>query len=168
MFSGCTSLTDLSPISNWVFGTQGKFCDINMTGMFNSCTSLVTGDLSGWQFKGIGTVTVTWMFKGCSSLQYVKIPSRWASGYSTSNSECFDGCTSLTNIEWEGDIEILATTNPKFNSCPLTHECALRIINALASASSNVKITFSAHTYGLLTAEDIAIATAKGWTVASA
>ncbi len=54
-----------------------------------------------------------------------------------------------------------------FSYCPLTHDSAMVIINGLATISGKT-VTFKASTYNTLSADDIAIATAKGWTVASA
>ena len=51
---------------------------------------------------------------------------------------------------------------------PLSHDSAMVLINGLSTTTANLKITFKASTYNTLTADDIAIATAKGWTVASA
>ena len=45
---------------------------------------------------------------------------------------------------------------------------AMVLINGLSTTTANLKITFKASTYNTLTADDIAIATNKGWTVASA
>ena len=50
----------------------------------------------------------------------------------------------------------------------LTRASALVLINGLDTIDTTLTITFSAATYALLTSDDIAIATGKGWTVASA
>ena len=54
-----------------------------------------------------------------------------------------------------------------FSYCPLTHDSAMVIINGLDTISGKT-ITFKSSTYNTLSADEIAIATAKGWTIASA
>lgn len=77
----------------------------------------------------------------------------------------FDYCTSFTTISG-------AITGIKYSisipQSPLTRASALVLINGLDTVSTTQTITFSATTYALLTSDDIAIATGKGWTVASA
>lgn len=167
MFAYCSGLTDISPIGNWSFGGDGEDVTINLKFMFSNCTSLVTADISGWELTG-KLNTSAGLFASCSSLQYVKVPvvllRDFVSGW-------FNGCTSLENIEWDGDgvIENKSGFDLRLGSCPLTHECARRIINVIAQPEKGTpSIIFNPLTYDALSAEDIAIATAKGWTVQSA
>lgn len=51
---------------------------------------------------------------------------------------------------------------------PLTNESAMVFINGLAEVTSTKTITFKSTTYNTLTADQIAVATGKGWTVVSA
>lgn len=75
----------------------------------------------------------------------------------------FDGCTSLKNV-------VGSITGIHFpidlSSCPLTRVSAMVFINGLDTITTPKTITFSQTTYDTLSAEDIAIATNKGWTVA--
>lgn len=50
---------------------------------------------------------------------------------------------------------------------PLTHESALQVIDGLRTVSSTVNLTFSALTRATLTDDEIAVATSKGWAVAT-
>ena len=50
-------------------------------------------------------------------------------------------------------------------SCPLTAQSAMVFINGLATVTEKRRLSLSATTYDSLTTEQIAIATAKGWTV---
>ena len=52
------------------------------------------------------------------------------------------------------------------HNAPLTNDSAMVFINGLATVEAQT-ITFKASTYSTLTEEQIAIATSKGWTVAS-
>ena len=72
MYKGCTSLTDVSGI---IIKTPGANSSNEFKSMFEGCTSLTTGptmnfaNASRWALnKG----TCTNMFKGCSSLTYIK------------------------------------------------------------------------------------------------
>lgn len=74
----------------------------------------------------------------------------------------------LTNI----GAGFTANTTLDLSYCPLTNASAMVFINGLydlvtAGSSITHTIKFSSTTYGNLSAADIAVATAKGWTVTS-
>ena len=75
----------------------------------------------------------------------------------------FDGCTSLKDVV--GSITGIRVSID-LSSCPLTRISAMVFINGLDTITTSQIITFSQVTYNTLSAEDIAIATNKGWTVA--
>ena len=77
--------------------------------------------------------------------------------------EIFGSAAALTTIT--GVIIGMKGANINVADSPLTHDSAMVMINGLASSS--YKITFKASTYNTLSADDISVATAKGWTVAS-
>ena len=82
---------------------------------------------------------------------------------------CFSNCTSLTTIT--GNIVGINPTTSGQNSISLqwspslTRASAMVLINGLAQTATPKKITFHWNTFNLLTADDIAIANAKGWNV---
>lgn len=83
----------------------------------------------------------------------------------TTYSDTFRECTNLENVTFEGVIG----QNISFAQSPLTRESALSVINHLKDVSSTgttLTVTFSPTTKALLTDEDKAIATQKGWTIA--
>lgn len=101
--------------------------------------------------------------------------------------EPFYNCVSLTNIAGLTNLgqNLLNhdTTEPKpndtwvnsvsFGSCPLTAQSCLNIFNSiydmnLLDAAGQLKLRFNSNTFNLLSSEDIAIATNKGWTVTTA
>ena len=55
--------------------------------------------------------------------------------------------------------------NLDLSYCPLTTDSAMVFINGLATVTTTRTLSLSATTYDSLTTEQIAIATAKGWTV---
>lgn len=73
-------------------------------------------------------------------------------------------CTSLKDLPV--GIPNLAHTQ-SLAACPLTHESAVNVINSLKSVSTTQTLTFKATTYQTLTAEEIAVGTAKGWSIVS-
>ena len=76
----------------------------------------------------------------------------------------FNGCRSLENITIEGAIG----NSINFSYSPLTHDSLMSIINALmdkTSATTKPILTIGTTNYNKLTAEEIKIATDKGWEV---
>lgn len=172
MFIGCASLTSVP-----AFNTQNV---TKMSNTFNGCTSLTTVPL----FNTQKVMTMFGMFRGCTSLTTVP-------AFNTSKVQymhnMFDGCINLTSVP-EFDVQNVTTMSNMFygctsltdcggfkdlrisidlSACPLTHESAMNIINKVATTNGQT-ITFSKVTYDTLSAEDIKIATDKGWTIASA
>lgn len=74
----------------------------------------------------------------------------------------FYDCSSLKNVvgKFEG-----AKLDLNLSDCPLTSDSAMVFINGLATVTQTCTLSLSATTYDALTPEQIAIATAKGWTV---
>lgn len=87
----------------------------------------------------------------------------------------FYGCSALTTVT--GTLTNIgkaftANTTLDLSYCPLTNASAMVFINGLydlvtAGSSLTHTIKFSSTAYGNLSAADIAVATAKGWTVTS-
>lgn len=91
----------------------------------------------------------------------------------------FDYCTDLTNVGYltnmgKGFISGTVVTLSLSYCSKLTKESCMNIINSLYDLNLNSSYTnaaylkFHATPYALLSADDIAIASAKGWTVQSA
>ena len=175
MFGGCRSLTSIPLLDT------SKVTDMN--GMFESCSSLTSIPL-------LDTSNVTNMynmFYECSSL--TSIPALDTSNV-TSMSYIFDGCSSLTSIAlldttnvtnmnnlfgWNtmnkltylgGFKNLSASVTSSFlDQCPnLTVESLMNVINNLATVSGKT-LKFGSTNLNKLTAEQIAIATNKGWTL---
>lgn len=152
MFYNCTNLTSIPAIDT----SNGTRFD----GMFESClrlTSIPELDTSkGTSFEG--------MFYRCVSL--TSIPK-----LDTSNGTRFNGmfnsCGSLVDLNIVGTIN--ATGLDVSHSILLSHKSLMSIINALADktgVSGTFKVTLGSTNLAKLTAEEIAIAEGKGWTLA--
>lgn len=123
--------------------------------MFNRCENLTT-------IPVLDTSKVTnmaGMFSGCTSL--TSIPELNASNAS-SFSNIFKNCTSMTSIGMHGfrySIDISQTA--------LGHDALVAFLNQAGTAyNSSQKITMGSNKLALLSDEEKAIATNKGWTLA--
>lgn len=125
----------------------------NMSGMFNSCYNLTT-------IPTLDTSKVTnmiGMFYNCRNL--TSIPALDASSADTTN--IFADCTSLSSIGMYGfrySINISSTA--------LEHDALVAFLNQAGTASNGAKITMGSAKLALLSDEEKAIATNKGWTLA--
>jgi len=150
MFQECPALTSVP-----AYDTSNV---TSMQAMFNGCSSLTTIPLFN-----TGKVTVTQnMFKNCSAL--VSVPALDMSKISsaTNMANMFSGCSNLEEIHMTGmkvNFDISAST--KFTASAL-----VEILNNLATVSSTQTLTMGATNLAKLTAEEKAIATNKGWTLA--
>ena len=131
----------------------------NMSYMFDQCTRLTSIDLSGSETTKLTSIHD--MFSECYNLKhlYINFDLKLISEYQR---DIFISCRSLTNVVG------------KFNNfkqyldlsfSPLTPDSAMVFINGLATVTEKRRLSLSATTYDSLTPEQIAIATAKGWTV---
>lgn len=124
-----------------------------MSNMFESCLSLVTiPELDTSLVEDMG-----FAFRFCSSL--LKLPALSTSAC-TSFSAIFDEYDNvLTAAPFQGTAYEISYSN-----CSLSRKAIVEIFNGLANASATVDVSYN---YGAadLTAEDLAIAEGKGWTV---
>jgi surface protein len=80
------------------------------------------------------------------------------------------GCTTLNMFKNDYKLTTINGANTisasvSFEDCPLTHDSALVIINALDSTVSSCSIVFSKSTYATLSEAEIKIGTDKGWSI---
>lgn len=107
------------------------------------------------------SVMTSWYLDCYSLITIEKIRVNENTTYSTA----FRDCGKLENVTFEGVIG----QNIDFSDSPLTRKSALSVINHLKDVSgtgTTLTVTFSSTTKVLLTDEDKAIATQKGWTIA--
>ena len=181
MFSYCTNLTSLD-VSN--FDTSNvtdmtsmfSYCNLtsldvsnfdtsnvtSMTLMFSYCTNLTSLDVSNFDTSNV--TSMIYMFYSDSELTdlYMNFDVRSIKYDIYNYDDIFFGCHKLTNVigKFEG-----TEYNLDLSFSPLTPDSAMVFINGLATVTEKRTLALSATTYDSLTAEQIAIATAKGWTV---
>ena len=142
-----------------------------MRQMFDHCTDITSLDLSSFNTSNVTNMSL--LFAYCRNLAYLNI-SGW--DFSKSNrtpsqgriASMFSYCDKLTNVV--GPVtgindEIDFTYSPL-----LSHDSAMVFINGLEEAKDDgyvhtYQIRFTTNTYNTLSAEEIKIATDKGWTV---
>lgn len=184
MFYNCKKLTNI----------DFSGCDLSqvtsMSNMFNDCRILTSVILSGIDTPRL--ITIGNFLSFCDSITDIDVSSLNLSNVSMISSGFVDNCNNLVSIHFGDsfDLSHLATfiqswfirNCPKLTtvtgsmiiggninvSAPLTNESAMVFINGLMNTTKNCTITFSSTTYNSLTTDQIAIATGKGWTVASA
>lgn len=167
--------------SSWTFGTA-------LTQIFANCSSLKEVDFSSWNVSNNALSNFQAAFYGCGSLETVKFT--WAGRtIAPSNiNNMFVNCLSLKtvdmdNLSWRNvtDTGQLMTSYSKLanvsdgfgalavnlnlsNQWCLSADSAKGIFANLGTVTSKT-ISLPTGLRAILTAEDIAVATAKGWTV---
>lgn len=178
MFNGCQYLTDIDLSS---FDTSNV---TDMTGMFGGCYGLKSLDVS--RFDTSKVTNMNSMFASCYNLTSLDV-----SNFDTSKveriSNMFYNNGKLTDLYINFDVRLNTYFENIFGLCfslknvvgkfegtkfdldlshsPLTAASAMVFINGLATVTEKCTLSLKASTYDSLTPEQIAIATAKGWTV---
>jgi len=178
MFYNCMALTSI-PVFNMskVTTTENMFyyCTnlptvqltlpsvTSTSSMFYNCTSLATASI-------LNTVKLTiarYMFQNCSNLTEVTMDvANITNNYAYNNSSSsfyyiFYGCSNLEQVHFRN---IKASLDISY-STKFTREALLEIIGNLVNIGASRTLHMGATNLAKLTAEDIAIATAKGWTL---
>lgn len=163
MFYGCSSLTSLD-VSGWDTSAV-----TTMKSMFYGCSSLTSLDVSSWNTAAVTSMDS--MFNSCSSLTSLDL-SGWDTSAGTNISGMFWGCSSLTTLRWPmmGKIKADATNNKGIvlNNSPLDRASLDSIFayDRTANGLTNpLTVQLSATSKALLSAEEIAAITAKGYTI---
>lgn len=116
-------------------------------------------DLSNFDTSNV--INMKGMFTYCRELQSIKL-GNWNVGKVTSFDIMFMDCRSLSSVS--GSIYNIKYDLDLRNS-PLTNASAMVFINGLADVTSTKTLTLKTSTFDTLTEEQIATATAKGWTL---
>ena len=169
MFSRCRTLQTLD-VSNWDTSNV-----TDMSDLFNECTSLKTLDLSSWDTSNV--TNMGGMFAQCTSLIELDLTG-WDTSNVIYNTFIFSLCEKLKSLIGSKTIDEVITDNIyTFNELKISIDIhysildrpSLRaLINGIADLSdtSSKTILLSYYSRSKLTEEDIAIATAKNWTIA--
>ena len=162
MFNNCSKLTSLD-VSNWDTSKLTK-----TTNMFNYCSKLTSLDVSNWDTSNISDMG--YMFNSCSALTSLDL-STWNLANVSIMDIMFNNCTSLTNLQLNdlGHKEECTILDLSYCSA-LTKDSILYLFNnafdrSTAGYTRAFTIKLNATTKALLTEDEIAIATNKGFTV---
>ena len=163
MFQKCSGLTSLD-LSGW---NTSKVTDIRT--MFYECSRLTSLDLSGWNTSKV--TDISGMFYNCSALTSIDL-----SGFSliscTNATGIFRFDNNLVNIKLPDLGHNQNCTSLDLTFCAaLTKDSVLYLFNnafdrATAGYTTAFTIKLNAKTKALLSEDEIAIATNKGFTVA--
>ena len=153
-FYGCRSLTSIPQLD-----TSNV---TSMEEMFQNCSSLTYIP----QLDTSNVTTMKYMFSMCRSLR--SIPQLDTSNVTTMQSifmmTSYEDILNLTYLGGFKNLSISVTSN-FLEKCPnLTVESLMNVINNLATVSGQT-LKFGSTNLKKLTAEQIAVATAKGWTL---
>ena len=176
LFYYCTKLTTLN-VSNW--NTS------NVTGMdymLNNCSKLTSLDLSNWDTSKVTTMNS--MFNGCSAMKYVfgeidfaAIPSDYYGnlfGYSNNNTlrqitfknlGLQKGFTKTSGFDKLQNWGVNSTEIPNARQS-LIDSLITHSFDRASGGYSTCTITLSANTKAVLTTDEIAQITSKGFTIA--
>ena len=158
-FYSCSSLESIPAIN-----TENV---TEMNNMFSNCSSLTTIPL-----LNTSNVTNMWQtFYGCSSLQSLPL----LNFQSVNNINTFFGYITMSNLTDLGgfkDLKIDWNDTTGLAKCPnLTYQSVMNVLNNLydfrvnGDDTTTRTIKLNSNSYNLLTADDIAMANAKGWNV---
>ena len=159
LFYNCSGVNSIIGLENW----NTSNVEI-MESTFSSCAKITTLDLSNWNISNVTAFSS--MFSGAIYLKTLNL-SGWNMSKATRYKDnMFYGCTSLTNLNMDGAI--LPKSNLKqfgLDSCPLTVDSLVSVLNALPQLSSSESFTCTIGSRNLakLSDDQKAIATSKGW-----
>lgn len=177
-WAGCYSLQSLN-LSGWYTGSL-----TTLQNAWNNCYNLQSLNLSGWNVSSVANMSATWA--NCYRLQSLNL-SGWNVSSVTSLRDTWANCNNLQSINLSGwDVSRLSTNvsypnssmladywppvisiNQNYNGAPaLSIASLLRIIDSLPVVTEARTLTLGQNNKLKLTAEQIAVATQKGWTVA--
>ena len=151
-WNNCYSLQSLN-LSGWDVSSVA-----NMSSTWASCYSLQSLNLSGWDVSSVANMSSTWA--SCYSLQSLNL-SGWNVSHLSTNVAYPNG--SMLTDYWLSVISINKNYN---NATALSIASLLRIIDSLPVVTEARTLTLGQNNKLKLTAEQIAVATQKGWTVA--
>lgn len=158
IFSGCYALKNI----NW---GGLKVNATNLGYMFYYCRNLENIDTSFLDENYTGVANISSCFRYCEKVTEINLAALKTASI-TKAASAFENCNKLTNIIFEnGCFSNASLTSLSFSNSPLSHDCAIDIFNKLATRTNSPTLTLSATTKGYLTADEIAIATNKGWVI---
>lgn len=129
---------------------------------FQSCYSLISLDISHFDTSNWNVSSLSYLMTAAYNIVDVKLPSIIKCTANVTALNPIPVCLKLMNY-----TGFPVAVNQTYTECRcLTIESLLNILNALPTVTSTKTVTLGTYNRRKLTAAQIAIATAKGWTVA--
>ena len=150
-FSQCFSNTRTINFENMNLESAG-----NVGAIFSNCSALIFVKINQ---NNHSFSDVTQMFYNCHSLQSVEID---VSNCSTGMSSILNNVSTITKLILKG----LKVSFSISNQTKMTREALVEFFNNIATVETTQTLTLGSTLLNKLTAEDRAIATNKGWTLA--
>lgn len=163
MYSGCKKLTEVGDICGYNGSNEENLTELhNVSNMFYYCTSLKVAPHIPTRYVRFFTE----MFALCKSLETVP-------EYDVSNAvniqNMFYGCENLTNFGGLKNLKIDCVNSGLEECYNLSYESLINIINGLydfrANGDNETTRTLQLYNIAMLSDEDIALATSKGWII---
>lgn len=160
-FSLKRPMSDCFSLKQFILPKSNVTLSTNDTACFQNCLNLESLDLSDADFRAFTTLA-SW-FSGCSSLKTLDLTNvDWSTVTNVSN--LFYRCESLSNLILDGAT--LPGVSLSFADCTELSVISLVAIIAALPTVTSATLTIGTTNKNKLTAEQIAVATGKGWTVA--
>ena len=175
-FQNCTSLSSVSFAENFALTTIPVNTFEGCTSLKNITlpTSINKIDSNAFSNSGIENIVihngVTYLgssvFYGCTSLSEITLPNTISSINATNGNRynTFSDCTALTTVNLAQDFNCSISF---YSSANITNAAEMLTKLKDLTGETAKTITFAKAVYDGLTAEEIAVATNKNWTVAS-
>lgn len=156
MFKDCIYITEINMNNVAKNGTWGTM------GMFDGCTNLQTVHMKNWDLSGVSKLGTE--FADCTSLKTLDMENTiFSNGVNGGYILKLNSCTELENVIF--GKQALGSWDFSYNT-KLTRESLLSIIDGLAEHSTaTFTLKIGSSNLSKLTEQDIAVATAKGWTI---
>lgn len=170
MFAYCENIDNID-VSQYDVSQVGQF-----GGCFQHCYSLQSIDLSSWNIQQ-NAANIGYLFYRSRGLKTIKMPQDLSKVGSVQNA--FNDCTALENLTFGSNLGQSFSTSQLAQSSlytidlsrslSLTHDSLMSVINGIYDIASigvqTQRLILNATNLAKLTADEIAIATNKGWTV---
>ena len=169
LFDTCNKLVSVGDISNWNISKVTSLYNV-----FNKCSSLTELDLSGWDTSNVTNVAT--MFYNCEKLQKLDL-SGWNGSNVTNIGNFSYSSPILTYVGGKTIDEVINNNITIFNGIKKSRlnilqqtadrASARALINGLADMTGGTAYVLELYSdfENKITTEDIAVATAKNWTI---
>ena len=158
MFQDCYSLQEFPPIQNW-----NKEKVTTLASMFSNCRTITNITLNNQTLTKCTTIVT--MFRYCYGLETVEMKNWTLPALTATSPTSFLGdCWNLRDVDINLPIKL---AHSYAGDRMLTHESIINILEGLPTITTARTLNLTATNLQRLSAEEKAIATSKGWTLAN-